>query len=529
MASSSVVILQYFKEFQKNPVLPFGLHCLMSAARRQGFEHQVLEVPESLHTVAREWVEQRRSPAAEDLEAVAARPEWVSFLCALADLDPQVVGITAYEDYINVVELLIRLVRPHTDAYVVLGGPLPTAMGGAVLDFLSADFAFLGEAEFLWPRFLKGLGDWRPSCRPAAVAGEGLHQLRSLVIRGVSRPPDFYQPARLEERELEAFPLDFAFALDFLRDRFPDYSRAPALTYISSRGCPYSCIFCSALQGKRFRALSASRLLEDLGTIQRLARDRFPSAVPFTLAFGDDNFLYDRRRALTFFREVAARGWQEYFQFSLLASIDKLFADLARNRVDEELLSALARAGVRSITFGTDNFCEAELRRLKKPPYRKQNIATLVEALESYGIYNLHFCILSNVHTQPEDIRENFETILELTERYRYFLQLGPIFYLSPYVGTPIWRELERRPEWEQLRRPFFFLFQDRPPAPRLTDALLPSHPLTRDLLTALAENDPREFIRGGVPYHYDHRAALALVDDLLTGKARAAGGGASL
>lgn len=506
------VLVEYLKADQRAPIMYVGHLSLISAARRRGLRVELVSAPDSLHAFVREWVGRRQPPSPEALEALAAGEDFQEFFRQVQAFNPEVLAFTTYESYLNQAELLIRLLREVCDAYMVVGGPLATTLKEKVLDLLSADFALLGEGEYLFSDLLTLIGSARPSQRKAADFAPWLRDARAVVVRGVPRPEGFYRPVRLSEEELEQSELDFAFALDHLRRHFPRYPENPILSYISSRGCPYSCIFCSAIQGKTYRRVSADRLVADLHRIRELARDLGESREPFIIAFGDDNFLYDRARALTFFRRVVAEGLHHFFQFTFQASVDRLFRHLGRRLLDTELVDWARLANVSFLTFGTDNFCDEELRRLRKAPYTREHIHLLVDFLESRGMLNNHFCILSNLYTTPANLAENLRTILALDRKYRRFIQLRPIMYLAPYYGTPVWQELQAHPRYRehQMTRPVL-LFPPASDAVVLGEKVLPLHPETRRLVERLDTEVETRLVKN-IPYYYDFPAALRLV-----------------
>lgn len=515
---NGLVLIDYLKSGQRNSIVPFGQHCILSGVRAAGFDARIVFAPDDLHERLDRWTARGRPPSDGELAALRRRPGMRSFLRELAAANPLLVGVTAYESHIDLVELLLRAIRPGLDAYSIIGGPLPTSLGALSLRLVSADLAFFGEAERKLPDVMRRLAGCRPASRPARSLEPLFRDSPWLAVRGVRRPASFHRPVRLDPSELAAFEPDWACAMDMLDRAYPYYRDYPILSYISSRGCPQGCIFCSSLMGKRFRALPAERVISDLVAIRRLARARFRPKEKFIIAFGDDNFLWDRDRALRIFREIRARRLDRYFRFTFQASVNTFFRDLPRARLDHELMDSLARLNVKYVTLGTDNFCEAELRTLRKPAYGRRHIVALVEAFERLGTHNNHYCILSNLHTRPEHIIENLETIRDLDRRFRRFIQLRPIMYLTPYFGTPAWREAvaDRRARRRMERYPG--LFGPPPRGLALGRRLLPLDGRATRMIDALDRRVATRLVRS-VPYDYDIDAACSLARRIASAK----------
>jgi len=517
--AGGLAIVDYLRSDQRSSIVPFGLHCILSEVRRRGFDAALVNAPDDLHAALRRWTARGRAPDDAELAALRRRPAMRAFLEALAGAAPALVGFTAYESHLDTVELLLRLVRPAVDAYTIIGGPLPTALGARALDLVGADIAFLGEAERRLPDLLERLRGRRPSSHPAAAVARGFEDAPWLAFRGERRPDGFHRVERLGDAELAAFAPDWAWAIDHLDRTYDEYRDYPILSYISSRGCPMGCVFCSSIMGKRFRALPPERVVQDLEAIRDIARVRFRPREKFIVAFGDDNFLFDRDRALRIFRSIRRRGLDGFFRFTFQASVNTFFRDLRAERLDDELMRNLARLNVKYVTLGTDNFCDAELRTLRKAPYTKRHIVALVEAFERLGTHNNHYCILSNLHTRPEHIVENLETIRGLDRRFRRFIQLRPIMHLTPYYGTPAWREAVADPRARRRMEPYPTLFRRPPRDVRLGKRLLPLDARARRMVDALDRDVPTRRVKS-VPYYYDLDAACALAARLASAPA---------
>lgn len=510
---AGTVIIEYLKKDQRNPILPFGLHCIISEALRGGSRIDIVPAPDELHRLLKSFAGEGRGISPDALDNVVKEGALSAFFQRIADLAPNVIGFASYEDYINMVELLIRVLRPSTDAYFVIGGPLPTMLGEKSLQLVSADFAFMGESELLFSRFLSSIGNSRPSLRRAEDYREEFRTFSSMAIRNVPRDSSEHEVSYLEEKDLEEFELDFEYAISYLDETFGDYKDNPILSYISSRGCPYGCIFCSGTLGKRFRKVSANKLTSDLVKIRDIARKRFKSREKFIISFGDDNFLLDRDRAVSFFKLLERESLNRFFQFTFQASVNTFFRDLKGCILDTELTEHLVRANVRFLTFGTDNFCDEELRRLNKAKYSKRHIYALVEHLEERGLYNNHFCILSNLYTKADHIKDNLESIIDLDSRYRRFIQLRPITYMAPYYGTTAWREVTRSPEFFRMNAESLPLLFDNAASGGipLAGKVLPLDPLVRRIIYHLEHNIETKHVKS-IPYYYDFTSALEAV-----------------
>ena len=87
-----------------------------------------------------------------------------------------------------------------------------------------------------------------------------------------------------------------------------NYPRSPATTFITSRGCPYSCSYCDrSVFGSSFRAHSAEYLVDHLAFLRSRYGIRHVNIY-------DDNFTLERPRVEEFVDEAALAGSRHHLQ-----------------------------------------------------------------------------------------------------------------------------------------------------------------------------------------------------------------------
>lgn len=169
----------------------------------------------------------------------------------------------------------------------------------------------------------------------AVVPGEGeraVVELARALVRGEA-PRGLLAAAPFEE-DLDSLPPPDWDAVDHRRyaafvPQTPLLYGSRYLTLLTSRGCPYGCVFCHRLMGGAFRAHSPERVVSELAGLKaRYGVDRFEIA--------DDAFNFDRERAAEIFRRLAAAG------LGVRLYLCGIRADL----LDEELVGLMKAAGV---------------------------------------------------------------------------------------------------------------------------------------------------------------------------------------
>lgn len=235
--------------------------------------------------------------------------------------------------------------------HLIVGGPLasvePELFGQ---DF---DVAVRGEGEATAVEVLATLrpggelrpdGDWEGL---AAVAGI------SFFDRASGRMA--HTPSRRPAGDLDAVPFPARDLLPndaYIADGRRRYGYS-ITSVMSSRGCPYSCEFCSnPVFGRSFRTRSAANVVQELEQIAELGYER--------VHFADDVFTLDRRRLLEICRGIEARKLK--LKWECLARVDSL---------DRDMADAMRAAGCFRIYFGIESGNDRVLALMGKKTDRK--------------------------------------------------------------------------------------------------------------------------------------------------------------
>ena len=201
-----------------------------------------------------------------------------------------------------------------------------------------ADHLFLGEAEQIWPRFLR---DW------LAGAAEPLYQQKELIDLAESPAPD----------------------LSYINGR--DYLYFSVQT---CRGCPNNCDFCDVVRlvGRKFRTKSIPQIMTEVKNAHACDAE--------TVFFSDDNFFINRNFTFELLREIVAwnRTLDRPLSFSTQATV--AIGD------DEELLKLLADARFSVIFLGLETTRKECLDEVNKGQMARFDPRQVIPRISSYGI-----------------------------------------------------------------------------------------------------------------------------------------------
>jgi anaerobic magnesium-protoporphyrin IX monomethyl ester cyclase len=173
---------------------------------------------------------------------------------------------------------------------VVWVGAFVTALYEEEIRNECVDFILRGE----WDFSVKALFD-------ACNAKASLDRIPGLAWKSPLKTAVF-NPAGVPIEDLDSLPIPAYDLLDLGKFYESVFVRFPAATMITSRGCPFNCIFCSypqTLYGHKFRAMSPKRVLEEF---TYLVKERGVREI----RIDDDTFDIDRKRVIDICRAVPA-------------------------------------------------------------------------------------------------------------------------------------------------------------------------------------------------------------------------------
>lgn len=195
----------------------------------------------------------------------------------------------------------------------------------------------------------------------------------------------------------------------------------PFVTALSSRGCPYGCVYCPypVTQGRKSRVRSPENVVDEL---EWLAHGLGVKAV----LFRDPEFALHRDRVLGICEDMLERGVR------LAWRCETRMEDL-----NEELIALMAKAGCIGINMGVESADEHVLRSVKRKAVPLEQALKVVRTCKKNGIDAFCFFVLG----LPGETKQSALRTID------YALKLNPTFVqftaATPYPGTALrgWAE----------------------------------------------------------------------------------------
>jgi anaerobic magnesium-protoporphyrin IX monomethyl ester cyclase len=374
------LVYPFFKPFNDNSIFrfpPLGLGYIAASLRRNGVQVELVDC--TFLTREQAIAKVKRSK-------------------------PQIIGFYSMFSMKKTTLELAALLRKDCELLVV-GGPLPTLEPTGYLDVF--DVAVLGEGE---PAMTEIVECHRKGVDFSGV--EGIAYKDNGMVKCTS--------PRKHVEDLDSLPFpardlfdNEAYKRHYLR-RF-GYSISPLIT---SRGCPFSCDFCSRpVFGQSFRARSAGNVVDEVEQIVGLGYDR--------VWFADDCFTLNRERLLDVCGELVKR--KVGVSWECLSRVDTM---------GREVAVKMRRSGCVRVFFGIESGTNEVLGLMQKQITVEQARKAVYNAKEA-GLRVGAFFILG----YPG---ENDETVLD-TVRFASGLPLDYLSFTLPYPipGTALFERVK--------------------------------------------------------------------------------------
>ena len=335
---------------------PSGLCYLAAALERNGFAVQVLNAERTVENHYYDWT--KEIDAFESFRAldIKQHPVWARTMAKVAQYAPDLVGISIRTPALESARNLCVLLREwNPDVPLVVGGPHPTVMPGEILQSGLVDYVIRGEGEETLvelARCLETAGD------PTGIKGLSFRGDRG-VVHNEDRP--------LADLAAIAPPAKHLM-MDLAEHDQDDFN--PIMT---SRGCPYSCIFCgsSNIWGRKVRY----REPEDIVREMRDIHDRFDTRF---FSFDDDTFTLNEKHVRRICELIMADGMHEIPGF-------RWTCNTRPERLNLDLLRLMRKAGCAAVAIGIESGNDGILKRIKKS-YTSDDVRKAAAIIKEAGM-----------------------------------------------------------------------------------------------------------------------------------------------
>lgn len=384
IAPNYLKVYSYVSEEATMIAPPMGLAYIAGYLRENGIEIQVLDLAALRSNTEMERKSIMNSKA--DIVALAATTNTIMLAYELAKISKEVLP----------------------DAKVVVGGPHPTMEPKRTLEECKQiDYCVISEAEETMLELAKKKKD-------EEILGISYRDKNGKIIINQSRPLI---------QDLDKLPFPARDLLPLSKYWTPGVRRYPYAIMMTSRGCPYSCTFCSNFrtQGKQFRARTPENVLAE---IDHLVKDYGVKEINII----DDNFTFLPKRV----KEICDGLIKRNYDLEL-----KTGNGIRADRVSLPMLKHMKKAGFYLVAFGIESGDPGILKIMRKGE-TKDHIRNAVKWAKQAGLLTEGFFMFGN---EGEGKKEMLETIRFAKE---LDLSIAQFQIYTPVPGSPLFDTIKR-------------------------------------------------------------------------------------
>ncbi len=363
---------------------PLGLSYIGAAAKQAGHDVQILD--------AASWTFDR-------LQQVVR--------CE----SPDVIGITCWTiERGQAFKTAHVAKRAAPKSVLIMGGPHATAFPEYMFLQAPTDFVVLGEGEETIKELLYTIEN-----------DEDALKVKGIVFKRNGKfcttdPRPFI-------KDLDTIPLPLHEQFDYSKYNGLQDKDVKSAAIITSRGCPFRCIFCSSAVywGKKHRKRSIENVLSEIDLLYNEYQIK-------SFLFFDDNLIIDRKRCITFCKEICNRR------------IEIIWATEGSVKVDQEMLKWMKRAGCYRIDFGVESGSPAILKNIKKP-FTVEDTRNAFRLCREAGIKPNAYLIFGSPGETAQTVNETICLMREIQPHQRggrpgiWILPSTEIYTLSKELG----------------------------------------------------------------------------------------------
>jgi radical SAM superfamily enzyme YgiQ (UPF0313 family) len=335
----------------------------------------------------------------------------------IIDFSPDMVGVTCpFSAELKNVLSTCKLVKDTEKEVgkkilVVIGGLHPSLYPKETMGRCDAvDFIVIGEGEYRLPRLIEKLNNKEDYASFDGLAYRDKDKIMvSPAVERIENLDELPFPAR------HLLPMEKYIKINICLSPYSKKSKVEQI--LTSRGCPWRCIFCASCNywGHKFRARSPKNVHDEM----KLLVDKYGVQ---EIQFADDSFTFDQKRAME--------------MFGLMKDLNVVWAatnGVMVNSITDEMIDAMKACGCYQLTYAVESGNEYVLHKIMKKPTVLGRVKPLVKKAQSVGI-SVHATFVVGL---PGESKE------QIMDTFRFASHTGfdsvSIFIAAPIPGSELY------------------------------------------------------------------------------------------
>jgi len=357
-----------------------------------------------------------------DIEVILLDPEIAVFdteeeFCRhIVSLKPDIVGFTMFSFEVPLTKRIVSRIKEQLPDTIFVGGgfhvnSVPDRAFNQLPDF---DYFIHGEAEKSFTEL----------CSRVKDSNTSVEDIKGLIYRNGGEVIINEKEYSLNVDEFD--PLDYSLIEPqkyFLGSPHGLFHKGRnVLQILTTRGCPYSCTYCAGPlgMGRKIRKRSTANIIRDILTLRSFGADE--------IHINDDNFTFNKEHVIALCKKIIELDLNMHFVLPNGIRLDK---------VDEEMLSYMKKAGFYQIAFGIEVGSDESMKKIKKnPKYSFENMKEKIEMVKKFGITTIGFFLIGLPFESEKDIEDTRKAASKLG------VDLASYGNFVPLPGTEIYNDL---------------------------------------------------------------------------------------
>ena len=312
--------------------------------------------------------------------------------------------------------------KVNKNIIVVLFGLHPSSKPLDCLQNVDVDFVVVGEPENTISELISTLeqnSDFKE------IDGLGFREKNQSILTGKRPVIDDLDTLPFPARHL--LPME-VYAKAVKQNPLRGEIAKPYTIIITSRGCPYNCVFCSScvVWGKKWRPRSAKNVVDE---VEQVIKNFGIKQIDFS----DDNMTLDRQRMIKICDLIVERNIKfEWFTPN----------GIRADSLDEELLNKMKKAGCKKIRIAPESGVQRIVNEVVKKNQDLRAVEKAVILCKKVGIKVGCFFVIGLIGETKRDIEETINFAYKLR-------RLGAdtfIFSIAmPLYGTEFYEQAKQR------------------------------------------------------------------------------------
>lgn len=330
------------------PTVPISLGYIAAFLKKHGFEVKIINIS------------QKGEYSVKDL------------IKLIKEFSPQLVGFSTYQRNILYVLGIAKFIKEiNKEIKIILGGPQITFMPSEALkEMPMIDYLCRNEGEITLLNVAKAIAGGTPFNELKGVT----YQIDGEIIE--TEEIDGYE-------DLDNYPSPHLMGIF-------DYSNIEEVIILTSRGCPFNCIFCYTPQASKhkIRFHSIKRVIEEIKWVVKKGKNQ--------IWFADPNFSFKRERVDQLLEGILKENLKI-----------RMWLETRADLIDKEILEKMKKAGVHTIAYGLESASEKVLKIIRK----KISLEQLEKAISLTQKYGIEVEVFSQYALPGETFKDALKTL----------------------------------------------------------------------------------------------------------------------